>query len=93
MSTTSTAPARKTPASKARCEVVDQIIEWTDKDGNLQIHAGDLVLHRGRFEALATVGRTGAGQVRYALEHWPSVEFAAPDHMVAVRRYVETTEE
>ena len=86
-------PLMETATVKTRCETVDQITEWTAPDGSLRVTAGDLILYRGRFETLATVGFTAAGQVRYALDKWSGVEFAAPDHLVAVRRYVETTEE
>ena len=89
MSTTTDA----TTATKPLCDTVDLIVEWTRPDGTLQVHEGDLVLHMGRFEQLATVSLTAGGRVKYALDGWTSVAIVAPDSLVAVRRYIEHTED
>jgi hypothetical protein len=36
----------------AVCRVVDEILPWADKDGNLNIHEGDLVLDEGAMCAV-----------------------------------------
>ena len=81
--------------TETRCEVLDQIVSWTDKDGALQIEPGDLILHIREFEVIATVNRTpDPRHVRYTLESSPQQgRYALADGLVAVRRYVETTEE
>lgn len=87
---TATAPV------KTRCEVVDQIIEWTDKDGRLQIHEGDLILDGGKLEQVARIGFTSdvyRDRVAYKLDGVEGVSLAGVDELVAVRRYIETTEE
>jgi hypothetical protein len=81
--------------TKARCEVVDQIVEWPRSDGTLNIEPGDLILHVRQFEVIATVARTPDPQhVRYTLESSRGQgRYARSDELVGVRRYVETTEE
>lgn len=81
-------------ATKTRCDVVDLILEWTDKDGNLQVESGDLIVHYGSFEQLATVEIVADDPtfVRYTLAGLTGAEFVGVDELVAVRRYI-TTEE
>lgn len=81
--------------TKTRCETVDQIVEWTDKDGTLQIEPGDMILHVREFEVIATISRTpDPRHVRYTLESSPRQNRYARVHdLVAVRRYIETSEE
>jgi len=82
-------------AIKTRCEVVDQIIPWTDSTGRLNIEPGDMILHVRQFEVIATVNRTpDPRHVRYTLESSRGQgRYARSDELVGVRRYVETTEE
>lgn len=80
--------------TKTRCEVVDQILAWTTPDGTLQIEPGDLIVHDGAFEQLADVDILEGGEmVCYRLADLTGTEFAGVEELVAVRRYVETTEE
>jgi hypothetical protein len=80
--------------TKTRCEVLDQIVEWTRPDGTLNIEAGDLILEYGKLQQIACITLVDdGGFVRYELEGVPGPDFAAPTDMVAVRRYIETAEE
>jgi len=84
-----------TTATKTHCEVLDQIVDWTKPDGSLNVQVGDLILEDGRFEQVSFL-RQAAGtkfSIHYKLDGEPFVRDAAPDGLVAVRRYVETTEE
>ena len=80
-------------ATKTRCVVVDQIIEWTDKDGALQIEPGDLIVDDGQLKQLDHVALEGEALVGYSFDGHHGVEFARRDEVVAVRRYIVTTEE
>lgn len=80
-------------ATKTRCEVVDQIIPWTDADGRLNIEVGDLVLDGGDFKQIDYVALDGKTLVGYSFDGHLGVDFANQDDLVAVRRYIETTEE
>lgn len=83
-----------TTTVKTRCEVVDQILEWTNADGALNIHEGDLILWLGEFEVVSEIKLTGNGTiVHVAFEGRGGLRHAGPSDLVAVRRYVETTEE
>ena len=82
-------------ATKTRCEVVDQIIEWTDKDGVLQIEQGDLVLEGGQFEKVTRLYWDRELDRHVGVSYDGSddtVHWKRPDELVAVRRYTETTE-
>lgn len=86
----------QTNASKPRCETVDQIVAWTTPDGALQIREGDLILWERQFEVVTRIGRDAempTFNVRVELDGHGPVYLVAPDQLVAVRRYVETTEE
>lgn len=74
------------------CEVVDQIVSWTDKDGRLNIHEGDLILDGSSLELIAEIELGLDGGAHYMLEGRDRSFSAAGDELVAVRRYVETTE-
>ncbi len=76
-----------------RCEVVDQIIEWTDTDDTLQIYVGDLVVDDGQFKQIDYVELDGESLVGYSFDGHLGVDFARRTDLVAVRRYIETTEE
>ena len=83
-----------TTATKTRCEVLDQIVEWTKPDGTLNIQVGDLVVEKGQFELVADARVSSNGfRVEYALKDRVGLRSAAPSDVVAVRRYVESTEE
>lgn len=82
-----------TVTTKTRCEVVDQILAWTRPDGTLQVEAGDLVVDGGEFKLLAEVVRLDRTLVQYSFDGEHGIEYAAVDELVAVRRYIETTEE
>lgn len=82
--------------SLPECQVVDQILAWTTPDGALQIRQGDLILDGGKFEQITRIGFTDdvyKDRVAFVLEGVAGVSLAACDALVAVRRYVETTEE
>lgn len=82
-------------AIKTSCNVVDQITEWTTPDGAIEVRTGDLILHLGQFEVVAsvTICRDN-GHVRFTLESSPTQgRYALVDGLVAVRRYIETTED
>ena len=77
-----------------RCEVVDQIVEWTSADGTLNIQSGDLILENGRFQLVADVRTEDVGyQVKYSLRGLTGLRRAHISDLVAVRRYTETSEE
>jgi hypothetical protein len=82
-------------ATKTHCQVVDQIVEWTAKDGTLNIEVGDLVLHDGRFELVTEIHWNPAKSMHVAVgfDHQGTLAFKDPYWLVAVRRYIETTEE
>lgn len=79
------------PATVAR--VVDQITEWTDKDGNLNIRAGDLILRDYRFELVDRIRYDPAENlvVRVELAGHHAAMNVQPADLVAVRRYIEET--
>jgi hypothetical protein len=90
-------------APRSICRVVDQILQWTNEDGTLNIHAGDLILDQGEMCAVEQiyVETLGDGSL------WLHVDLRDPRGtetglpvaahefsgagLVAVRRYVETT--
>lgn len=78
--------------TKTRCETVDQIVEWTAPDGALQIQEGDLILDGGNLEQVAEIERGIDGGVVYRLDGHELSRHVCSDEMVAVRRYIETTE-
>lgn len=85
-----------TTKTETRCEVVDQIVAWTAPDGTLQIEAGDLILWERQFATVTRIGRDKempTFSVRVELDGHQPVYLVAPDQLVAVRRYIETTEE
>lgn len=83
-----------TATTKTRCEVVDQIVEWTRPDGTLNIEAGDLILDDGQFELVSEIRLVNSGlRVEFKIDSRGAARSAAPDRLVAVRRYIETTEE
>lgn len=88
-----TAPWWNEDAVKTRCETVDQIVSWTDKDGTLQVEPGDLVLDDGQFKQLGHVALEGESLVGYSFDGHHGVDFACRDDLVAVRRYIETGKE
>ena len=77
-----------------RCEVVDQIVSWTDSDGRLNIVVGDLVIHDDRFEEVTEIhyDPVQSMHVSVGFEGRNSLVFKDPAAPVAVRRYIETTE-
>lgn len=83
-------------AAKTRCEVVDQIVSWTAPEGTLQINEGDLILWERQFEVVTRISRDKempTFSVRVELDGHGPVYLVAQDGLVAVRRYIETTEE
>lgn len=81
--------------TKTRCETVDQIVSWTDSTGRLNIAVGDLVLDADQFEEVSEILYDPAPLLRVAVgfkgRHTKVIKDpAAP---VAVRRYIETTED
>lgn len=85
-------PATKTETS---CEVLDQIVEWTDSTGRLNIIVGDLVVHDDRFEEVTEIHYDPVRNMRVnvGFKGRNSLVFKDPAAPVAVRRYIETTEE
>lgn len=81
-----------TPTAPMRCEAIDQIIEWTDEDGALQIEQGDLILKDGQFRQIDHVALEGEGLVGYSFDQQVGVFFAHRGGLVAVRRYIEPEE-
>ncbi|MFG2001617.1 hypothetical protein ACGFNU_20945 [Spirillospora sp. NPDC048911] len=81
-----------TTATKTRCEVDDQIVEWTSPDRDLQIHEGDLILDNGKFALVKNLELiVGKSKVRYVLAPG-GLRMADAADLVAVRRYTETSE-
>lgn len=83
-----------TTTVKTRCEVVDQIVEWTDSTGQLTIHAGDLVVEGGRFEMVSEIHWDGTidPDVLVGFDGHNVLRRKHPADVVAVRRYIETEE-
>ncbi|MFG1857566.1 hypothetical protein ACGFJT_37430 [Actinomadura geliboluensis] len=81
-----------TPTAPMRCEVVDQIIEWTEEDGALQIEQGDLILDDGQLRQIDHVALEGESLVSYSFDREVGGFSARRDGLVAVRRYIETEE-
>ena len=81
--------------TKTRCQVVDQIVEWTSQDGTPDIAVGDLVLNDGRFELVTEIhwNPTRSMHVAVGFDGRGALAFKNPYGLVAVRRYIETTEE
>ncbi|MFB4306970.1 hypothetical protein [Actinomadura sp. GTD37] len=84
-----------TTATQLRCEVVDLIVPWTDKDGRLNIREGDLVVEDGHFEKVSRLHWDTEFNHRVHVRYDGPYETAHPKHpdsLVAVRRYIETGE-
>ena len=79
-----------TTDTRTTCRVVDTITTWTDRDGNLNIYEGDLVLRDGRLELVEAIHFTLATHimVRVELASHNAAVFAQPADLVAVRRYL-----
>lgn len=77
-------------APRSVCHIVDQITEWTDKDGKLLVHEGDLILRDYRFELVERIYFDPAENlvVRVELAGHRVAMNAQPADLVAVRRYI-----
>lgn len=82
-------------ATKTRCETVDQIVEWTDSTGRLNIAVGDLIVDADQFEEVSEIHYDPGTGLRVAVgfKGRNSLVFKPPAAPVAVRRYIETGEE
>lgn len=78
------------PPAKPRCRVVDQITAWTDPDGNLLIHEGDLVLRDCRMELVDRIAYDPAKDIRVHVEFagWNTIAMFDPTDPIAVRRHL-----
>jgi hypothetical protein len=87
-------------APAVECRVVDTITPWTDKDGRLLVHEGDLILDQGEMCAVQDIDveqlANGHLWIHMSLRDPRGVgtglpvsghEFSA-DGLVAVRRYI-----
>jgi hypothetical protein len=72
------------------CRVVDQILHWVDKDGQLNIAEGDLVLYNYKLELVEQIHYTLSTHIRVRVEFAGrnTAVFADPHDLVAVRRYI-----
>lgn len=84
-----------TTTGKTRCETVDLTVPWTDNNGNLQIHEGDLVRIDGRFEQVAKLHWDTEYFLNVVVRFDGHDEFQRrnPAEQVEVFRYIEHTEE
>lgn len=80
-------------STKTGCQVVDQIIEWTDKDGRLNVGVGDLVLDDGQFKQIGHIYWRREFSTRVVVRYEGPYQQTHPKpagELVAVRRYIET---
>jgi hypothetical protein len=75
------------------CRVIDQAMQWTDSNGRLNIHDGDLILRDYRWGLVDRVSFNPNKQMRVRVEFAGSyvAESVEPSDWVTVRRYIETT--
>lgn len=72
------------------CRVHDEILPWVDKDGNLNIREGDLILRDYQIELVDRIYYDPAENilVRVELAGHNAATWAQPNDLVAVRRYL-----
>ena len=80
--------------TETRCEVLDQIVEWTDQQGRLNVGVGDLVLDNDQLKLVSEITFNRLHRKVYVqFDNVGPARDKDPAAPVAVRRYVETTEE
>jgi hypothetical protein len=74
----------------AVCRVVDLITQWTDKDGELRVREGDLILRDYRLELIERLYYDPIENImiRVELAGHSACMFVQPADFVAVRRYI-----
>lgn len=77
-------------APRSVCRVVDQITEWVDKDGSLNVHEGDLVLHDYHLEVVERIFYSPPENMRVRVEFASrnTARWFHPADLIAVRRYL-----
>jgi hypothetical protein len=82
------------PSETQGCRVRDEITQWTDEDGTLRVREGDLIVDCGELVTVDAISYTPGPHdrwVRVALRGRDRLFL--PDEWVAVRRYIDTSED